>query len=70
MITDHLSLFDRAREAVQQEALAAGWCVQVLLNELHHHLIADLQTRTESVGGFLRLTSVCVKRFSHIQELV
>lgn len=48
--TDHLGLFDSAREAVEQEALAAGWRVQVLLDEFHHHLVADLQTNTQSAS--------------------
>lgn len=41
--TYHLRLFHRAGEAVQEEPVLAGRGVQVVLNQLHHHLIAHLQ---------------------------
>lgn len=39
----HLCLFHCAWEAVQEEPVLAGRGVQVVLNQLHHHLITHLQ---------------------------
>lgn len=39
----HFSLLHCAWEAIQQEAILAGRSVEVVLNQLHHHLIAHLQ---------------------------
>lgn len=64
--SDHLGLLDRAREAVEQEALAAGWRVQVLLDELHHHLVADLHTNTERLLS--RWSSRTVARHSGLGQ--
>ena len=43
----HLCLFDRAGETIQQEAILAGWRVQVLLDEFHHHLVTDLHKQNK-----------------------
>lgn len=42
-LTHHLSLLHRAREAVQEEAVLAGRGVQVVLDQLHHHLVTHLR---------------------------
>lgn len=39
----HLCLFHCAWEAVQEEPILAGRGVQVVLNQLYHHLITHLQ---------------------------
>lgn len=40
--TYHLCLSHSAREPIQEEAIFAGGGLQVLLNQLHHHLITHL----------------------------
>lgn len=45
--SNHFCLFDSAGKAIQQEAIFAGWGVQVLLYELYNHLITDLQAQIE-----------------------
>lgn len=45
--SNHLCLFDCAGEPIQQEAVPAGRRVQVLLDELHDHLITDLQANED-----------------------
>lgn len=47
----HFGLLHRAWEAVQEEAVFAGRGVEVVLNQLHHHLIAHLQREERQVHG-------------------
>lgn len=58
-LTYHFGLLHRAWEAIQEEAILTGRGVEVVLNQLHHHLIAHLQRGETGQEGQPDFTHSC-----------